>query len=105
MSTSFIALYFFSMASSGGDGPRSHVPEWDGDQKGWTNYKHEVNMWLMAESMDVPHVVGARLVAALSGPARRACIKMTRDDLWPVDPEQGMDHPNNFKSAINERGV
>ena len=82
-------------------GPRSHVPKWDGDQRGWTRYKDEVNMWLMAESMDVSHVVGARLVAALSGPARRACIKMTRDDLWPVDADQGMEHPNNFKSAIN----
>ena len=85
---SFIVLhvFVFSMASMGVDhGPRSHVPKWDGDQRGWTRYKDEVNMWLMAEPMDVSHVVGARLAAALSGPARRACIKMTRDELWPVD--------------------
>ena len=89
-----------------GDGGRnSYVPRWDGDSRGWLRYKDEVEMWLMGENLNVQHVIAARLIAAMSGSARRACIKFTRDVLFPT-AQAVEDDPNiNSRERCNERGV
>ena len=53
-------------------------------------------MWQLGESLDVSYVVSARLIGQLSGPARRACMRMTRQQLFPV---------RDTRSESNEAGL
>ena len=64
-------------------GNRQIIPSWDGAPAGWQRYQEQVRLWRMGENLDVKYSVAARLVARLSGAARRACINMTEESLMP----------------------
>ena len=64
-------------------GSRSRVPKWDGNPAGRQAYLDEVRLWALSEDLDVKYCVAARLIQGLSGSARRACMKLTEDDLQP----------------------
>ena len=53
-------------------------------------------MWLLGESLDVNYVVAARLIGAMAGPARRACMRLGREKLFPA---------SDSRSQSNELGV
>ena len=80
---------------------RSHIPKWDGHPAGFNRYKTEVQMWMMGESLDVPYIVAARLVGALSLSARKASMRLGRETLFPtLEAEDG-----GTRSARNEAGI
>ena len=52
----------------GGQERIEEVPDWDGDLRGWRNYKRRVKVWLEGTSTK-PDKQGARMLSRLSGDA------------------------------------
>ena len=64
---------------------RTHnIPTWDGHPSYWTRYQESVRIWLLSENLDVRYSLAARLIARLTGAARRCCINMSENDLMPI---------------------
>ena len=84
----------------GGHHDRSHIPKWGGNPLGWKLYSQEVKMWQLGESLNVSYVVSARLVGVLSGPACRACMRMTREQLYPAAESRSQSNESGIKVVL-----
>ena len=52
------------------------IPSWNGNPADWQAYKEEVRIWKLGCDWTVKYCVAVRLVAKLSGSARRAALEL-----------------------------
>ena len=57
------------------------IPRWDGNPSTRQRFRDEVRLWILSEDLSVGYSLAARLVKNLTGPARRACLALTDEEL------------------------
>jgi len=75
------------MAGDRSESAYSYIPCWDGNPAGWITYREEVRIWSLGVDTSVKSSLAARLVARLTGPARRAALSLKDDQLMPTDDD------------------
>ena len=71
------------MADRERNGAYDGVPRWDGNPTTRRRYMGEVRLWALSADLSVSYSLAARLVKSVSGPARRACLTLTDEQLMP----------------------
>ena len=66
-----------------GDDDKPRIPRWNGDPSRFQHWNDEVRIYKLGENLKVNCSVAARPVGGLSGPARKVCLSMTDEDLFP----------------------
>ena len=72
------------MAGDRSESAYSYIPCWDGNPAGWITYR---GIWSLGVDTSVKSSLAARLVARLTGPARRAALSLKDDQLMPTDDD------------------
>ena len=78
-----VAMADSSKPSHHGEGSRNPIPRWDSSPQTYQRYQEEIRVFKLAEDMDQKYSVAARLVSALSGPARQVGLVLTDYELFP----------------------
>ena len=72
--------------TDGRDRHFDRVPRWDGNPATRQRFRDEVRLWTLSEDLNVNYSLAARLVKNMTGPARRACLTLTDEQLLPGAP-------------------
>ena len=70
-------------------GVESRIPKWDSSPSTFQKYRDEVRVFRMAENLEQSYSVSARLISALTGPARRIGMQLTDEQLLPSEDADG----------------
>ena len=83
---------------------RNPIPRWDSAPSGFARYKDEVRVFRLAEKLDQGYSIPARLVSALSGPARRVGLSLKDEELMPrVDMSEPPDRDSGQRRVLDNR--
>ena len=71
----------------------SVIPGWDGNPSSWETYKQEVRIWKLGTDFSVKYSPAARLLAKLTGSARRVAYAIKDEDLKGTEerPHKGVE--------------
>ena len=101
------------MASFEG-GSRNPIPRWDSSASQFQRYRDEIRVFRLAENLEQSYSIAARLVSALSGPAKRVGLSLSDRELMPeyadyaaaeAEIQAGRQPPKLSKAEANDLAI